>query len=159
MYAGNAKDWLTNLAPVGAAAQYVRAGKVDPLPLWYPLNEYTVRDRIFANGYRGPLSWYKSAMRGLNADDEAAISENDRFCHIPTLLVVSTDDYVSPANIMTAQTQKWCTDMRVETVEGCGHWIQLEQPEKLFQLMKSLATEVTEPKPASNGTAVPAAAV
>nr|POE76166.1 epoxide hydrolase a [Quercus suber] len=144
IYAANPQNWKTNLAPVGAAAKYVRSGKVDALPSWYPLDEYTMRDRIFAkSGYRGPMAWYKAAMRGVNTEDDAQVDEKQRFCHLPTLLVVSSDDHVTRADLQTAQSSKWCTDLRVEMIQGCGHWIQLEQPGRVFELMERFAAEVT----------------
>jgi len=106
-----------------------------------------MRDRIFSKwGHRGPLSWYKAAMRGVNTADEAAVAEADRPCRLPTLLVVSEQDYVTRADMQTAKSKEWVPDLRIETLD-CGHWIQLERPEKLSRLMEHFAQEVTAPQP------------
>ena len=132
-----------NLAPVGAALQYVREGRVDALPSWYNLSEYTTRDRILASGYKGPLNWYKAAMRGVNDADEAALSQEGGFCKVPTLLIVSDEDYVIRAEAQVMKCKEWCPDLRIESLLGCGHWIQLERPEELQRLLEGFSAEVT----------------
>ncbi len=136
-----------NLAPVGAALRYVREGRVDALPSWYSLSEYATRDKILASGYKGPLSWYKAAMRGVNDADEAAISQEDRFCKVPTLLIVSDEDYVTRAEVQVMKCKEWCPDLRIESVLGCGHWIQLERPGELQHLLERFSAEVTGSMP------------
>ncbi|KAL9112409.1 MAG: hypothetical protein Q9227_003251 [Pyrenula ochraceoflavens] len=132
--------WKSDFGPVGKAAEFVRSGKTTPLPSWYSLDEYTVRDRIFAkSGFMGGLSWYKSAMQGINSSDEAEVS--DKECPLPNLLVVSEQDYVTRADMQSAKSKEWVPDLRIETLD-CGHWIQLERPDELFKLLEGFATEV-----------------
>ncbi|KAK3945113.1 Alpha/Beta hydrolase protein [Diplogelasinospora grovesii] len=142
IYPKDPADWKVNFAPVGAARDYVRSGKLAPLPAWYNLAEYTTRDRILSKGYRGPLNWYKAAMRGVNLPDEAGIAEEDRFCKVPTLLVVSDLDYVTRADMQSQNTLKWAKQLRIETIQNCGHWIQLERPNELHELILGFASEV-----------------
>lgn len=134
------------MAPLGAAAEYVKAGRTDPLPSWYTLEEYTLRDRILAQGHRGPLNWYKAAMRGVNNADEAGIPDEDRDCHLPTLLVVSEKDYVTRADMNIATTKEHTPDLRVKNFADCGHWIQLERPDELHQLLEEFALELVDRK-------------
>ena len=109
--------------------------------------EYTTRDRILASGYKGPLSWYKAAMHGVNDVDETAISQEDRFCKVPTLLIVSDEDYVTRAEVQVMKCKEWCPDLRIESLLGCGHWIQLERPEELHRLLEGFSAEVTSSVP------------
>lgn len=132
------------MAPRGAAAEYVKAGRIDQLPAWYTLDDYTTRDRILARGYRGPMNWYKAAMRGINDEDEAQVSEADKFCKLPTLLIVSEEDYVTRADMNIAGTKPWVSDLRVKNLEGCGHWIQLERPEEVHRLLEEFGSELIE---------------
>ncbi|KAJ5204661.1 epoxide hydrolase [Penicillium cinerascens] len=146
IYAANPEDWKVNMAPLGAAAEYVKAGRIDPLPSWYTLEEYTLRDRILAQGHRGPLNWYKAAMRGVNNVDEAEIPDADRGCHLPTLLVVSEKDYITRADMNIATTKEYAPDLRVKNFADCGHWIQLERPDELHQLLEEFALELVDRK-------------
>lgn len=134
------------MAPRGAAAEYVKAGRTDPLPSWYTLEEYTLRDRILAQGYRGPLNWYKAAMRGINEVDEAKIPDANKDCHLPTLLIVSEKDYVTRADMNIATTKERAPDLRVKNFADCGHWIQLERPNELHQLLEEFALELADKK-------------
>ncbi|KAK7413505.1 hypothetical protein QQX98_007653 [Neonectria punicea] len=142
LYPSDPADWKQHFAPVGKAAEFVRGGRLGPLPSWYPLDEYTMRDRIMAmKGYRGPLNWYKAGVRSVNIPDEASVAEGDRECRVPTLLVVSEQDYVTRADAQSENTKKWAKDLRIKTLD-CGHWIQLERPTELQNLLEEFAAEV-----------------
>ncbi|KAI1823681.1 Alpha/Beta hydrolase protein [Xylaria intraflava] len=143
IYAAEAADWKKYFAPVGAALKYVRGGSIDKLPSWYGLDEYTLWSRILSTGFQGPLNWYKSAMRGVNLDDEAKLTDADKKCNLPTLLVVSGEDYVTRADMQIPGTQKWASDLRIKNFEKCGHWIQLERSDELHALLVDFAAEVT----------------
>ncbi|PLB55852.1 putative epoxide hydrolase [Aspergillus steynii IBT 23096] len=135
--------WKTDFAPVGKAAEFVRAGITTPLPTWFTLSEYTTRDRIFsAGGYAGPLCWYKAAMRGVNAEDEADMSEEDKLCPLPNLFVAAKQDYVCRADLQSTMAEKSVPKLRVEQVD-CGHWVQLEVPEVLNRLLVEFVEELT----------------
>ncbi|KAL5357562.1 putative epoxide hydrolase [Aspergillus floccosus] len=130
------------LAPVGKAAEYVRAGHFDPLPSWYSLAEYTTRDRIFAQGgYAGPLCWYKAPLRGVNAADDDAVSEEDKVCRAPVLLIAAEKDYVCLADKQEEGTKAFATDVRLERL-GTGHWVQLEKPDEVNALITKFAREI-----------------
>jgi soluble epoxide hydrolase / lipid-phosphate phosphatase len=135
--------WKSDFAPVGKAAEFVRAGNTTPLPTWYSLSDYTTRDRIFSKGgYAGPLSWYKAAMGGVNSEDEAAVPDEDKPCPLPNLFIAAEQDYVCRADLQTAQAKKWVPNLTVETV-NCGHWVQLEEPEVVNRLLVNFAKTIT----------------
>jgi soluble epoxide hydrolase / lipid-phosphate phosphatase len=143
IYAKDPEDWRVHLAPVGKAREYVQSGRLAPLPPWYTLAEYTTRDRIMCiKGYNGPLNWYRAAMRGVNLPDEAEVAQEDMHCSVPTLLVVSDQDFVTRADMQSQQTRRWAAQLRTETLRGCGHWIQLERPDELQALLEGFAREV-----------------
>ncbi|KAL4895731.1 Alpha/Beta hydrolase protein [Aspergillus ambiguus] len=134
--------WIADFAPIGKAAEFVRAGRTTPLPSWYSLADYTVRDRIFAKGgYAGPLSWYKAAMRGVNTEDETAVPEEDIPWPLPNLFVAAKRDYVCRADLQSELARKWVPNCRIETVD-CGHWVQLEKPDILNKFLVGFARDV-----------------
>ncbi|KAI0533359.1 Alpha/Beta hydrolase protein [Xylaria digitata] len=142
LYAAEAKDWKKTFGPIGAAAKYVKSGTVDKLPSWYGLDEYTRRDRILSSGYQGPLNWYKAALRGVNDKDEADIADTDKRCDLPTLLVVSEEDYVTRADMQIPTTQQWVSNLAIKNLAGCGHWIQLERADELNDMLVDFASGV-----------------
>ncbi|KAE8383449.1 putative epoxide hydrolase [Aspergillus bertholletiae] len=142
LYPDNPSLWKSDFAPEGKAAEFVRSGRITPLPSWYPLDEYTIRDRIFAKGgYAGPLSWYKSAMRGADVEDEVAIPEADKPCAVPSLFVAAKQDYVCRVDLQSGTLKQGAPDGRIEEIDA-GHWVQLEQPAALNRLLISFADEV-----------------
>ncbi|PYH95678.1 alpha/beta-hydrolase [Aspergillus ellipticus CBS 707.79] len=134
----------TDLGPTGKAAEFVRSGRTTSLPSWLTQEDYEMHDRIFSKGgYAAPLSWYKAAMRGINAQDEAEIPDEQKPCPVPNLFVAATEDYVCVAALQIKRQEmlKLVPNGRVETVD-CGHWVQLEKPEVLNELILGFGKEV-----------------
>lgn len=143
LYPADPELWKTTFCPVGRAAAFISGGQTTPLPPWFSSDEYKIRDQILRlGGYRGPLNWYKAAMRGVNLADEADVPEDKKPCSLPTLLVVSSQDYATRADMQTVKTKEWCPQLQIETLD-CGHWIQLEKPKELTTLLVRFATTVT----------------
>ncbi|OGM48107.1 hypothetical protein ABOM_002857 [Aspergillus bombycis] len=142
LYPNDPSLWISDFAPTGKAAEFVRSGRTTPLPPWFSAEEYAVHSRIFAEGgYAGPLSWYKAAMRGVDADDEAAILEEEKLCPLPNLFVAAKYDYVCRADLQSASSRTVAPGGRIEEIDA-GHWVQLEQPEVVNRLLVDFAEEV-----------------
>jgi pimeloyl-ACP methyl ester carboxylesterase len=80
-------------------------------------------------------------MRGVNAEDEAAVAQSDIPCPLPNLFVAAKQDYVCRADLQSELAKKWVPNGRIETVD-CGHWVQLEEPEILNKLLVEFAAEL-----------------
>lgn len=83
-------------------------------------------------------------MRGVNHADEADIAHEKKFLSLPNMLVASTKDYATRADMQEQRHKEWTKETRVEILD-CGHWIQLEKREDLFHLLTSFADEVKSP--------------
>jgi soluble epoxide hydrolase / lipid-phosphate phosphatase len=59
--------------------------------------------------------------------------------NVPTLLIVAEKDCVCLPEIQKQGSAPWVKQLRVETFP-CGHWVQLEMPEKLNELLVEFAT-------------------
>ena len=81
-------------------------------------------------------------MRGTNNADEAGYSDEDKILTMPTMVVVSTKDYVTRADMQLKSTKEFLKDCRVETLD-CGHWIPLEARDELNSFLKSFANDIT----------------
>ncbi|KAL9121424.1 MAG: hypothetical protein Q9187_002016 [Circinaria calcarea] len=150
LYPSDPELWKTDFCPVGKAAAFVGGGKTTPLPSWVSAEEYAVRDQILTKGgYRGPLSWYKAAMRGVNTADEDAVPTEKRSCPLPTMLVVSELDYATRADMQIMKSTEWCPQLQVELLD-CGHWIQLERPNELMRLLERFAAKIIDSKGAAS---------
>lgn len=144
LYPTDPELWKTDFCPVGKAAAFIGGGKRTSLPSWVSAEEYAVREQILGQGgYRGPLSWYKAAMRAVNQANEAKVPIKDKPCRLPTLLIVSEQDYATRADVQISKSKEWCPQLQIETLD-CGHWIQLERPDELMRLLERFVAEVVD---------------
>jgi pimeloyl-ACP methyl ester carboxylesterase len=74
-------------------------------------------------GFRGGLNWY----RNIDRNWELTRQYDDRQVDLPALFMAGTRDpvikWMSP-DVMKGRV----TDLRVELIEGAGHWLQQERP-------------------------------
>ena len=80
-------------------------------------------------------------MRGINHSDEADISHEKKFLTLPNMLVVSTKDYATRADMQEQRHREWAKNSQIEVLD-CEHWIQLEKREELNRLLTSFARGV-----------------
>ena len=73
-------------------------------------------------------------MRTLDIEAQSTVD-------LPTMLVLSEKDALGRVEVQRDGATKWAKDVRVEVVEG-GHWIPIEDAEKLNQLLESFAMEL-----------------
>ncbi|MCJ1403524.1 hypothetical protein MMC11_006747 [Xylographa trunciseda] len=141
-YPADPEAWKSHMGPVGAAEAWIRSNRTSARPTWLSAEEVTTHNEVMSKkGYTGPLNWYKSAIRNIDTANNASLSEQDKHVDLPTLLIVSDKDYVTRADIQRDGTAKWIKQLRIEEL-SCGHWVQLELPDKLNELLEGFADEV-----------------
>ncbi|RDL35200.1 putative epoxide hydrolase 2 [Venustampulla echinocandica] len=139
-YPTNPEIWRTHMGPIGAAKAWVTANTIKPLPAWLSESEAAVHNQIFSKGgYTGPLNWYKAAIRGLNAEDDAEIPEERKFVNARTLVVVSDQDYVTRAEVAEQLSAVRLRDFSIKKVVGCGHWIPVEKKDEFSEILVQFA--------------------
>jgi pimeloyl-ACP methyl ester carboxylesterase len=84
-------------------------------------------------GFRGGLNWY----RNMDRNWELTKRFNDRKVEMPALFMAGTRDstmkWMSP-DVMNGRV----TDLRVELVEGAGHWLQQQRPDEVNRALLAL---------------------
>jgi pimeloyl-ACP methyl ester carboxylesterase len=84
-------------------------------------------------GFRGGLNWY----RNMDRNWELTKRFNDRKVQMPALFMAGTRDstmkWMSP-DVMNGRV----TDLRVELVEGAGHWLQQQRPDEVNRALLAL---------------------
>ena len=104
---------------------------------WLTEEELSVYSGEFARtGFQGGLQWYR--CRTTDTDTSALQLFSGRTIDVPSLFIAGKSDwgvYQKPGDFEAMQTTG-CTQMQdCHLVDGAGHWVQQEQPEKVGRLL------------------------
>ena len=131
------KDMAQTVAPFMPSTAQVAACR------WLPDEELRVYSSEYARtGFQGGLQWYRWTT------SPAFVSEaqlfDGRTIDVPSYFIAGKSDwgiYQRPGAIERMQ-QVACTRMRgCHLVDGAGHWVQQEQPEKVSELLLGFLKE------------------
>ena len=104
---------------------------------WLPESELDVYTEEFKRtGFQGGLNWYRCTTGGLNRSDLELFSGHT--IDVPSCFISGIADWARfrPAGALEQMQQKACTKMQsFHIIEGAGHWVQQEQPEKVAGLI------------------------
>lgn len=94
------------------------------------------------NGFQGGLNWYRIATNPDNMKDLDLFA--GRKIDVPSIFIAGDKDwgtYQEPGVVQ--KMAEVCSQFKgVELVEGAGHWVQQEQPEKVISLVKKFLMDV-----------------
>jgi pimeloyl-ACP methyl ester carboxylesterase len=98
-------------------------------------------------GFQGGLQWYRCNTSGANTAELRLFA--GRTIDVPAIFIAGASDwgvYQFPAAFEQMQSRA-CTDMRsCYLIEGAGHWVQQEQPEKTAVLLLGFLSEAFRPR-------------
>lgn len=104
---------------------------------WLPESELDVYTQEFKRtGFQGGLNWYRCTTNGLNRSDLELFSGHT--IDVPSCFISGVADWARfrPFGALEQMQHKACTKMQgFHIIEGAGHWVQQEQPEKLSGLI------------------------
>jgi pimeloyl-ACP methyl ester carboxylesterase len=111
---------------------------------WLTDEELAVYAEAFErHGFQGGLQWYRCATHPQLAA-ELATAMAGKTINIPSTYIAGAADwgiYQQPGALERMQSQA-CTDFRgSHFVEGAGHWVQQEQPERTSRLLLDFLAE------------------
>jgi pimeloyl-ACP methyl ester carboxylesterase len=103
---------------------------------WLPDSELAVYSGEYQRtGFQGGLQWYRCRTQGVNVDLNVFAG---RTIDVPSMFVAGRSDwgiYQTPGAIERMQ-ESACTRMvGCHLIEGAGHWVQQEQPERVSELL------------------------
>ena len=94
----------------------------------HPETEYWIADMARPGRLTAGLNWYRANLRRMLAADFAAVS-------VPVLGIWSTGDLFLTERQMTGSAA-WVEALwRYERIEGTSHWIPLDAPQRLNELL------------------------
>jgi len=102
---------------------------------WFPDEELAVYSTEYSRtGFQGGLQWYRCATGGKDSLELQLFS--GRTLDVPSMFMAGKSDwgvYQRPGNFERMQNHA-CTAMRgCHLLDGAGHWVQQEQPERVSQ--------------------------
>ncbi|MEO6546623.1 MAG: alpha/beta hydrolase [Ferruginibacter sp.] len=125
------KTMAESVAPYMPSQDEITAAK------WLPNNELDFYTQEFERtGFQGGLNWYRCTTSGLNRSDLELFS--GRTIDVPSCFATGVADWATfrPPGALEQMQRKACTKMQsFHMIEGAGHWLQQEQPEKLTKLI------------------------
>jgi len=104
---------------------------------WLPDEELAIYSGEYGRiGFQGGLQWYRWGTTGRLAAEAQLFS--GRTIDVPSMFIAGKSDwgvYQRPGDVDRMQKSA-CTQMvGVHLLEGAGHWVQQEQPEKVSALL------------------------
>jgi pimeloyl-ACP methyl ester carboxylesterase len=104
---------------------------------WLPDAELRVYSEEFRRtGFQGGLQWYRCRMVGTYTPELEVFS--GRTIDVPSAFVSGKSDwgvYQVPGAAETMRTRACTRMVGFHLLEGAGHWVQQEQPEKVSELL------------------------
>ena len=95
----------------------------------------------------GPaMNWYRATIWGLNLEDEKsalASGEMDGKLHLPVFMLCASRDPLASVTKPEVNMSKVVEDLKIETLPT-GHWVQLEEAEKVNALLEEFVVGVKE---------------
>ncbi|KAI3329101.1 alpha/beta-hydrolase [Xylariaceae sp. AK1471] len=137
----NASAWDVDFADVGSARTWLNANITTELPSWLSadykatwLRHYSQSDAVTSS-----LNIYRSLLRGIQAPDEAMLTDENRTLRVPVLAIGGSKDLVARAEQQRPQIEPWSSAGYEERVVEAGHWIMLEKGDELNEILIEFA--------------------
>ncbi len=125
---GVAEGWFTP-EPAEKLAGFYRGGASNP-EFMTEADFQVYVDAFTAGTITGPANYY----RNIDANSAATEHLANAPVIVPVMMIAADSDPVLPASLVVGM-DRWIPNLRVETVEHCGHWTQQEQPEPVNRLL------------------------
>jgi len=130
------KDMAATVAPEMPSAEAVAACR------WLPERELSVYSAEYSRtGFQGGLNWYRCRTTG--AYDAELQLFSGRTIDVPAMFIAGKSDwgiFQVPGSIERMQHSACTRMLGCHLIEGAGHWVQQEQPERVSELLLQFLT-------------------
>jgi pimeloyl-ACP methyl ester carboxylesterase len=125
------KDMAATVAPEMPAPEFIAACE------WLPDRELSVYSTEYKRtGFQGGLNWYR--CRTSAAYDGELEIFSGRTIDVPSMFIAGASDwgiYQFPGALERMQREACTRMLGCHLVEGAGHWVQQEQPDRVIDLL------------------------
>jgi pimeloyl-ACP methyl ester carboxylesterase len=113
---------------------------------WLPDNELAVYAGEYQrNGFQGGLQWYRRGTGGLDTAELQLFA--GRTIDVPALFIAGSSDwgtYQRPGSFERMQESACTRMLGCHLIDGAGHWVQQEQPEKVSELLLQFLAQIAK---------------
>ncbi|PSN61570.1 alpha/beta-hydrolase [Corynespora cassiicola Philippines] len=124
--------------------QCLEARKILPLPSWISQEECDIHGQTLQQGgFVGPLNWHKQEIRRIHWHKQSEILADAIVIDRPVIFIAGELDAVGLPEIAyqvaeRGRRERFLPDVQVEVMQGSGHWLGLEKPSEVFQILHKL---------------------
>jgi pimeloyl-ACP methyl ester carboxylesterase len=133
------RDMAATVAPEMPSAGEIAACR------WLPDNKLAVYSGEYQRtGFQGGLQWYRCRTQGVNADLGVFAG---RTVDVPSMFIAGRSDwgiYQVPGAIERMQESACTRMLGCHLLDGAGHWVQQERPERVSELLIEFLREQTK---------------
>ena len=141
VFPSNNSAWIENMADLGAARAWLTANKTTQLPTFMTQADKGAWIETYSreNAIAASINYYQAVLRGLQVEDEAVLTDDEKKLKVPVLTIGGTQDLVSPPDQIAPTTEQWATAGYMEKTVDAGHWMMLEQREAVSAILLEFA--------------------
>ncbi len=125
------EDMAATVAPEMPSPEQIAACR------WLPEHELSVYSAEYTRtGFQGGLNWYRCRTTG--AYDAELQLFSGRTIDVPAIFITGKSDwgiYQVPGNLERMQNDACTRMLGCHRIEGAGHWVQQEQPQRVSELL------------------------
>jgi len=107
---------------------------------WLPDIELSVYSTEYARtGFQGGLQWYRRGTEGIDTAELQLFS--GRTIDVPSMFIAGKSDwgvYQRPGSLERMQSSACTRMLGCHLIDGAGHWVQQERPERVSELLVQL---------------------
>ncbi|EKJ76947.1 hypothetical protein FPSE_02822 [Fusarium pseudograminearum CS3096] len=123
--------WIDNLGALGSARTWLNSNIITPLPKY--MTEEDREDWLAEfskpNATVGSMNYYKALLRGVNVEDEAGLTDEDRTLRVPVLTIGGTQDTIARPEYQRMNTEPFAAAGYTDKAVDAGHWMMYEDRE------------------------------
>lgn len=143
-YADDNALWITGLAAINGTREWLTSDKTCPLPPFLTERDKTrwLEINRRKGTIKGLLNYYRCLMRGIQAEDEDPLTDEQRTLKVPVLGICGGGDMVTRADQIGRGITPYASKGYKEVVlEGAGHWIMLERRAEVTNVLLEFVRE------------------
>ncbi|KAL3474821.1 putative epoxide hydrolase [Aspergillus californicus] len=126
--------WIDHMGPTGAIEKWLLEDKQGPQASYISEAERKTHQDIMRNNHTSALNWYHALVDNINEEDEVKANINPLLT-MPVLMVCPQPSKLELLGV-EEQMKMVAPDMTFKRVGATGHWIQLEVPDEINDILK-----------------------